>query len=549
MKPVATLSPRQFLGAVEEFAVALRRRIELSCEAFPSDPRATRNRREQALRPDGFRFFAQTYFPHYLQKAPSLLHEHLFSRLPEIAFDPTGARDVMIAPRGSAKSTLVSMIYIIWRALIGKSRYSLIIMDAFAQAVLQIEAIKAELESNPRLTVDFPEITGKGRVWKEGEIVTKNNVRIQGVGAGMKLRGRRHGPYRPDLAILDDIENDDNVRSPEQRDKLESWVLKTVLKLGSADGSIDLIHIGTVLHHDAVILRNTKRPGWRLARFRALMNEPDRTDLWEAFEDIYRNTDDGGTAAKAFYAKNRTAMDAGAVLNWPDMQSLLQLMIERIESPSAFASEQQGEPISENSPFQKLVWWVQKRPDWLFFGAVDPSLGRKGHGRDPSAILIGGIDRSGRAPILDVVEASIRKRLPDVIIADCISMQKEYKCSLWFIEAVQFQEFFRTEVMVRALEQGVALPALPVIPHADKALRIERLQPPVSAGLIRFHNSQTTLIQQLQQYPNADHDDGPDCLEMLWTGAMSHGGARLPMGDLPLGVGDMRRDLMKGYRL
>jgi len=549
MKPVATLSPRQFMGAVEEFAVALRRRIELSCEAFPSDPRATRSRREKSLAPDGFRFFAQTYFPHYLQKAPSLLHEHLFSRLPEIAFDPTGAREVTIAPRGSAKSTLVSMIYIVWRALIGKSRYSLIIMDAFAQAVLQIEAIKAELESNPRLMNDFPEITGKGRIWKEGEIVTKNNVRIQGVGAGMKLRGRRHGPYRPDLAVLDDIENDDNVRSPEQRDKLESWVLKTVLKLGSADGSIDLIHIGTVLHHDAVILRNAKRPGWRLARFRALMHEPDRTDLWEAFEDRYRNTDDGGAAAKAFYTKNRAEMDAGAVLNWPAMQSLLQLMIERIESPSAFASEQQGEPISENSPFQKLVWWVQKRPDWLFFGAVDPSLGRKGHGRDPSAILIGGIDRSGRAPILDVVEASIRKRLPDVIIADCIAMQKQYNCSLWFIEAVQFQEFFRTEVMTRALAEGVALPSVPVIPHADKALRIERLQPPVAAGLIRFHSSQTTLIQQLQQYPNADHDDGPDCLEMLWTGSMSHGGAGLPMGGLPLGVGDVRHNIMKGYRL
>lgn len=545
----ASLSPRQFRGAVEEFAVQLRRRIELSCDTFAPDPRATAQRRKQALAPDGFRFFAQTYFPHYLQKAPSLLHGHLFSRLPDIAFENKGARDVVIAPRGSAKSTLVSMIYILWRALIGRSRYSLIIMDAFAQAVLQIEAIKAELESNPRLANDFPEQSGKGRVWKEGEIVTRNNVRIQGVGAGMKLRGRRHGPHRPDLAVLDDIENDDNVRSPEQREKLESWVLKTVLKLGPADGSIDLIHIGTVLHHDAVILRNAKRPGWRLARFRALMTEPERNDLWEQFEELYRNVEDDGVTAHAFYVANRAEMDKGAVLNWPAMQSLEQLMIERIESPSAFASEQQGEPIAENAPFQKLVFWVMKRPDWLFFGAVDPSLGRKGHGRDPSAILVGGIDRSGRAPVLDVVEASIRKRLPDVIIADTIAMQKEYKCSLWFIEAVQFQEFFRTEVMTRALAEGVALPALPVIPHTDKALRIERLQPPVAAGLIRLHATQTTLIQQLQQYPNADHDDGPDCLEMLWTGAMSHGGASLSGGGLPLGLGAGRPDLMKGYRL
>ncbi|EMW8282685.1 hypothetical protein AADT38_RS27335, partial [Escherichia coli] len=29
------------------------------------------------------------------------------------------------------------------------------------------------------------------------------------------------------------------------------------------------------------------------------------------------------------------------------------------------------------------------------------------------------------------------------------------------------------------------------------------------------------LIDQLRHYPKADHDDGPDCLHMLWTLAVS----------------------------
>ncbi|CAH0447628.1 hypothetical protein LMG10661_03695 [Ralstonia syzygii subsp. syzygii] len=33
---------------------------------------------------------------------------------------------------------------------------------------------------------------------------------------------------------------------------------------------------------------------------------------------------------------------------------------------------------------------------------------------------------------------------------------------------------------------------------------------------IRVHRSQSTLIEQLKFYPEADHDDGPDALEMLW---------------------------------
>ncbi len=46
------------------------------------------------------------------------------------------------------------------------------------------------------------------------------------------MRGLRHGPYRPDMVMLDDIENDKNVESKEQRDKTEAWVKKVVLPLG-----------------------------------------------------------------------------------------------------------------------------------------------------------------------------------------------------------------------------------------------------------------------------------------------------------------------------
>lgn len=523
------IGPDRFGDEVEKLVAALRLRVELDCEAFPTDPAARAERRRQVLDPvTGFRFFAETYFPHYLTAAPSLLHVHLFARLPEIAAAGGGARDVIIAPRGSAKSTLISLVYPLWRSITGRTRYALVVMDSWAQAVLQIEAIKVECEVNPRLAMDFPEIAGAGRVWREGEIVLANNVRIQGAGSGMKLRGRRHGPHRPDLVVLDDIENDENVASSKQRDKLETWVLKSVVKLGPANGSIDLLHIGTVLHHDAVLIRNARRPGWRVARFRALMTMPSDLALWDRFGEILAN--DGEEAAQAFYAENRDWMDDGAVLNWPAMQTLLQLMTERAESSSAFASEQQGEPIVEGSPFQALTFWVMKRREWIFFGSVDPSLGKRGRGRDPSAILVGGLDRTGRHPVLDVVEASIRRRLPDTIIADIIAMQKEYACQLWFVESVQFQEFLRTELMVRALQQGVALPAVPVTPSTDKALRIERLQPYTAMGAIRFHQSQATLLEQLRHWHPEhadDHDDGPDALEMLWSGAIHYGATML----------------------
>jgi predicted phage terminase large subunit-like protein len=155
----------------------------------------------------------------------------------------------------------------------------------------------------------------------------------------------------------------------------------------------------------------------------------------------------------------------------------------------------------------------------VFFGAIDPSLGKAGASRDPSALLVGGLNRA--TGVLDVVEALIKKRLPDRIIEDAIALQREYRALLWAVETVQFQEFLRTELIKRAAAAGVPFPARAIQPHTDKLLRIESMQPHVKNGLIRLHPSQTTLVDQLRHFPKADHDDGPDALQMLWAIATS----------------------------
>ncbi|MDE2577940.1 MAG: phage terminase large subunit [Hyphomicrobiales bacterium] len=546
---MSKLSPTAFRDQVAAFTDTLRRRIDAEVSGFPTDPRARAVRVAKVKDPaTGFRFFCETYFPHYLTKAPNRLHLHLFAELPAIVERKPGgrgAREIKIAPRGAAKSTIVTQLFTLWTAILKLRRYAIVGMDVYDQAAIMLAAIKVELEENPRLAQDFPDAVGQGRLWREGEIVLRNGVKIEAVGSRQKVRGRRHGPYRPDLFILDDIENDENVRSPDYRDKLEAWVLKAVLKCGPADGSMDLIIVGTLLMRDAVLVRLAKRPGWNVEKFASIVEWPDRMDLWDEWEEYHRNASEA--ASDAFYAEHKVEMDAGAVVNWPEEQPLLMLMKERAESPAAFKSERQNDPVSETAPFQKFTYWVREEPDLVRFGAIDPSLGKKSKRNDPSAIIVGGYNR--QTGVLDILKASIRRRLPDVICEDTIALQREFNCALWFCEAVQFQEFLRTEIMRRAAVQGVALSALPVTPIVDKRLRIERLQPPVASGLIRFWPHQKQLIDQLEQFPDGEHDDGPDCLEMLWSGALQYAGVALePDAVRGANVG-VSRDFFGGYRL
>ena len=80
----------------------------------------------------------------------------------------------------------------------------------------------------------------------------------------------------------------------------------------------------------------------------------------------------------------------------------------------------------------------------------------------------------------------------------------------------------QTELIKRSAQRGEPVPATAIKPNADKMLRIESLQPHMANSLILLHNSQSTLLAQLRHFPKADHDDGPDALEMLWKNAQTN---------------------------
>lgn len=538
MSTAEVLSRRDFLAELQAFADEQRRLIETACEGFDTSAEASMRRAAQAH--ESYQFFVQTYFPHYITSEPSVFHRYVFNELPGKIDDKAGHLEALAAPRGEAKSTLLTQLMTLWVIVTGRKHFPVIIMDSFDQSAMMLEAIKAELESNPRLKQDFPHACGRGRVWQVGVIVTTNNIKVQVAGSGKKVRGWRHGPYRPDLVILDDIENDENVRKKEQRDKTEAWIKKAVLKMGPPDGSLDVIYLGTVLHYDSVLNRIMKSPVWHSRRFKAIIEWPDRMDLWEKWEEVLVN--EGQAAAQAFYDQRYAEMERGAVVSWPSTRPLYLLMLMRADGHHEFDCEMQNDPgADEAAPFKSILFWVHPCRDWIFYGAVDPSLGKQNKSRDPSAILVGGFDRNHG--ILDVVEAKIARRVPDKIIQDTIALQREYHCLVWVVESVQFQEFFRTELVKQSAALRVPVPARGVIPATDKNLRIESLQPHVANGLIRLHRSQTVLYEQLRYWPEADHDDGPDALQMLWMAAISGAGGMPKILTKP----SYAQSLLRGY--
>lgn len=519
------MKSKEFKQRLALLSSELKAQIESYYTGWDDRPSAIAERVSKVHNPvHGYEYFVKTYFPHYLRhKNQSQLHEYLFSTLPEMLISERCETYALAAPRGEAKSTIVTRLFTLYCIVTHKKRYIAIISDTYDQAAEFLVAIKAELEDNTRLKIDFPKAFGVGNTWQEGKIITRNKVKIQIAGAAKSLRGLVHGAYRPDLVILDDLENDKNVESPSQRDKLHSWLTKSVLKLGAVGEKFDVFYIGTILHYDSVLNRILKNKGWKTRLFKALIRYPDNMNLWDEYEAIFHQC--GAEEAERFYYQNKNDMDKGAIVSW-ESRPLLELMFLRArDGHKTFDTELQNDPTAgEDAPFNNAIqFWHTLPSNLIYFGACDPSLGKHGASRDPSAIVIGGYDRqTGK---LYIVKADIKKRLPDRIISDIIAYQRQFNCQVWAIESIQFQEFFRTELVKRGAESGVPVPAIPVKPNTDKLLRIETLQPHMANGLLLLHTEQSTLIDQFRHFPKADHDDGCDAVEMVWQLAIKQGRA------------------------
>ncbi len=485
-------------------------------------------------------YFGRAYLPHYFVRKSPAFH----GELDEIwrdgvmkGMDPLkdakqisradGCRRAVEAPRGHAKSTNFTFKDSIHAAAYAYKHYEIILSDSSEQAEGFLADIKTEFEENAALKEDFGDL--EGRVWKSSVILLKNGVKIEAIGSGKKIRGRRHKQWRPDLIVCDDLENDENVNTADQRKKLRNWFYKAVSKAG--DTYTDIVYIGTLLHFDALLANVAKNPSYRTAKYQGVISFAENEALWDAWEKIYTDltNDSRQEDARAFYEANEAEMLQGTKVLWEEKLSYYDLMVIRIsEGEASFNSEIQNDPIDpETCTFQEewFDFWDEEGklipdfsdPRYLFVGANDPSLG-KNKKSDTSSIFA--IAKDTRTGYLYILIADIEKRKPDQIIDDAMEASRRLKREYgrpyykFGVETVQFQYYFAEIMRQKSAAAGEYLPIEEINSTQNKDARIQSLQPFVKNGYLKFSRRHKALLKQMMEYPMGKNDDGPDGLQM-----------------------------------
>lgn len=465
--------------------------------------------------------WGQRLLPAHFAKPPSTMHRWLGAELDRMA-TRRGVKVNLVGPRGGAKSTIGSLAYVLRCAVTGAEGYIWVVSDTTRQARAHLENIKLELDENPRLRSAYPAAAARGPVWRAGRAELANGVVIEALGAHQRLRGKRMGALRPTLIVCDDLQNDSHIVSGAQRAASRDWFHGTLLKAGT--GRTNVLNLATALHREALAMELTRNPGWRTRTFRAIERWPDRMDLWDEWERLYCEIErpDAAQRAARYFSQRRGAMEAGAVLLWPEEEPLLDLMKQRAESGrTAFEREKQSSPIDparcewpEGYFAGDLGFDAWPQPAVLKAIALDPSKGAGARQGDYSAFVLLAIDSAG---VLHI-DADLARRPTPQMVADGVALVRRFAPDVFGVEANQWQELLCGEFSAELARQGVVgLTPVPIDNRTNKQTRIRRLGPYLSQRRLRFRRGSpgaALLVDQLRDFPLAAHDDGPDALEM-----------------------------------
>jgi predicted phage terminase large subunit-like protein len=369
----------------------------------------------------------------------------------------------------------------------------------------------------PRRTMDHFEIVG-------------HTGSLRSVGVGQSIAG-----LPADGAIIDDpFGKREDADSPIVRQKIWDWYANDLYSRLSANAWIVLTH--TRWHRDDLAGRLLRKMADRAA------------DQWEVLclqamkegdldEGGFRDLDERGFGdldtlnpqipkSPNPSAHPRDDRQPGQAL-WPDFKSAADLEIIRQQDARAFAALYQQDPAEAANVewpaelFGDWIWTPPARwPDKFRLRVVclDASKGSGDRPGDYSAIVFVGVGYDN----LLYVDAIVERISLDQIVRKAVAFCDRYRPDFVGIEAEQFQELlvheFRRQCggdncgdrfgwsVWKMFTQGV-----------NKIARIRRLTRYVVNREFRFRADSPgcrLLVDQLMDFPIADHDDGPDALEM-----------------------------------
>jgi hypothetical protein len=209
-------------------------------------------------------------FPDIFYSEFSTLHQQIFDLINMVYRKETKSKNkiAIAAPRGIGKTSIARAVAM--RSILFKMcNFIVYISNSATSAEMQTENIKRDLITNPFVKQFF----GSIKTAMEGDTIDESfskkswtafgDTFVLPRGAGQQVRGLNWSNYRPQLVIIDDLEDKDEIQSAENRKKLKEWFHSDLMKTEDMYGAgCIFIYIDTIKHEDSLLVDLLDSPEW-----------------------------------------------------------------------------------------------------------------------------------------------------------------------------------------------------------------------------------------------------------------------------------------------
>ena len=486
----------------------------MNLKSFPSEidieflKRITNNPKlMRAITRKSMLYFFYLFFGEYATKPIAPFHREMF----HLAEDETKKRIGIIAFRGSAKSTVWNTAYVLW-AIMGMLKKKHVVVASHTQSRVSDHSlsIAREVEKNNRLRRYLGPFLERQERWSVPiRIIPKYDARITFVSVEEGIRGLRDGPHRPDLIIVDDIEDTNSVRTKEGRNKIFHWLTSELIPAGTPETKV--VFIGNFLHDESALMR-----------IKTIIDEKEMDGV---FLKIPIADEEGNPT-------------------WPGMfptKESLQEFKRGIPSESAWQLEYMLKYVPEADQIIKpedIHYYDGDIPRLSYFDnskgkTVEVLRGNRGVGvdlaisqkdtADYTAMVSGETVFFDRIAKIYIKPFPINERLDFYQTIERAKAIHRIGSSQFYVENVAYQQS-AIEQMRRSF-----IPVIPMHAGGDKHSRFAVAAMYIKNGTVIFpRKGCESLIQQLTYFGIESHDDLLDALVYLILGITEHGGMYWP---------------------
>jgi hypothetical protein len=406
----------------------------------------------------------QSLFAHRHPDATPPFHDELTE-----LWHSAAPKVLTLAFRGGGKSTLAEEALVLAAAM-KLVRNVLIIGSNSERANDRLRAIKHELETNELLVELYGDL--RGPVWNEGRIVLANGVCIQAFGRGQALRGVKHHDARPDFCFVDDVEEEEHVRSPEARQETLRWFMTELVP--ALDKHARLRVAATPLDREALPMVLARQSGW----------------ITKVYPIEHKDQ----------HGERRATWPTRFPLPWIDAR---RQEFDEAGMAHAYAQEylcQPEDPASKVFAAGMLRVQPSVRTWEAVFAFYDPA--RTTHA---SSALTGWACWSWVGRRMTVWDGGAEAWAPDQIIDHIFKLASDYHPVIIGVERDGLEEFILQPLRQEQLRRGVLIPVAGYRAPKGKLSFIAALQPFLTAGEITFAKD-IPALKQFLSFPSGKID-------------------------------------------